>query len=224
MRAETQGLLCGKRATVKSLLGIAMRMLTLQTAVMLTADIAVIVGVAYLLVRSLHLREMRQKTLSPKKQLILLVAFGVLAVFGTYAGVEAGGAITNVRDLSPMIAGLIGGPVVGLGAGLIGGIHRYMLGGFTALPCSTATVLAGLFGGLIYHLNRGRFVGVFAAVAFAALMEAFHMGLLLLLAEPYSRALTLVSIISVPMILFNFLGMLIFALLFVRWERGNEAL
>jgi sigma-B regulation protein RsbU (phosphoserine phosphatase) len=91
-----------------------------------------------------------------------------------------------------MIAGLIGGPVIGLGAGLIGGIHRYFLGGFTCVPCSLATVLAGLFGGIIYILRRGKFIGVSGAVLFAALMETFHMILTLILAHPYSEAVKVV--------------------------------
>jgi sigma-B regulation protein RsbU (phosphoserine phosphatase) len=33
-------------------------------------------------------------------------------------------------------------------AGLIGGIHRYFLGGFTAIPCALATVIAGLAEGI----------------------------------------------------------------------------
>ena len=105
----------------------------------------------------------------------MIAAFGAISIFGTYSGIEIMGAIANVRDLAPMIAGLIGGPWIGLSVGLIGGVHRFFLGGPTAIACALATILAGLFGGLIYVFNRGKFIGILGAVIFAALMESFHM-------------------------------------------------
>jgi sigma-B regulation protein RsbU (phosphoserine phosphatase) len=111
----------------------------------------------------------------------MVLTFGAFSVFGTVSGVEISGVIANVRDLGPMIGGLVGGPLVGLGAGLIGGGYRYLLGGFTGLACSLATVLAGVFGGALYILNRRKFVGVKGAVAFSAVVEAFHMLLVLLI-------------------------------------------
>ena len=110
-----------------------------------------------------------------------------------------------------MIAGLVGGPIVGLGAGLIGGIHRYFLEGFTAVPCALSTVVAGLAGGLIYKWRKGEFIGIPGAVLFAFLMESLHMGLALLIARPFSEALEVVKLISLPMIIANTIGMAIFA-------------
>jgi len=148
--------------------------------------------------------------------------FGAVSIFGTYSGIEIFGAIANVRDLGPMIAGLIGGPVIGLGAGLIGGIHRYFLGGFTCVPCSLATVLAGLFGGIIYMLKRCKFIGVPGAVLFAALMESFHRILVLGLARPYTEAVEVVEEVSMPMIFANSLGMLFFAYIISNRIRERE--
>ena len=119
-----------------------------------------------------------------------------------------------------MIAGLLGGPIVGLGAGLIGGIHRYFLGGFTAIPCALATVIAGLAGGIIYKWRKGEFIGIRGAVLFAVVMESLHMGLALLIARPFAQALEVVRLISLPMILANAAGMAILALI-IR-NRINE--
>jgi sigma-B regulation protein RsbU (phosphoserine phosphatase) len=195
----------------------------LNMALILTLDVFLIMGIVFLLTRTEFFEDILDNAPTLKSQSILILVLGAISVFATYSGVEIGGAIANVRDLAPMIGGLIGGPVVGLGAGLIGGIHRYFLGGFTAFPCSTATILAGLFGGIIYYLNRKRFIGIFGAVVFAALMEAFHMELILLTAEPYEHAVALVDQISIPMMLLNAFGMLIFALLFARhWKSNGE--
>lgn len=63
----------------------------------------------------------------------------------------------------------------GLGAGLIGAAHRFSLAGFTAVPCATATVLAGLFGGLAFLLAGRKFIGMYGAVLFAVGMETIHL-------------------------------------------------
>src|SRR4030043_698291 len=87
--------------------------------------------------------------------LFFILLFGGFSIFGTYTGIVLpSGAISSIRDLGPLVAGLVAGPLVGLGAGLIGGLHRYFLGGFVAVPCGLSTVIAGLLGGLIYKLNK----------------------------------------------------------------------
>ena len=183
----------------------------IELLLVLVEKICVIVVIAYLITRTKYFREILDKRFTLKNRAIFILIFGAVSIFGTYSGIKIPGAIANVRDLGPMIAGLIGGPVIGLGAGLIGGIHRYFLGGFTCVPCSLATVLAGLFGGIIYILKRGKFIGVPGAVLFAALMESFHMILVLILVRPYSEAVKVVEEISIPMIFANSLGMFFFA-------------
>ena len=189
---------------------------------MLVANMVVIVGVAYLVTRTRYFQQIVQHQFTLLNRALFILVFGALAIFATYAGIPVPGAIANVRDLGPMIAGLLGGPVIGLGAGLFGGVHRYFLGGLTGRPCALATVLAGLFGGLIYLRRDGTFIGVPGAVVFAALMESLHMGLILLLAEPYADAVAVVKMISVPMVLANALGMLIFALIILYRLRTHE--
>ncbi|MGC9444573.1 MAG: LytS/YhcK type 5TM receptor domain-containing protein [Candidatus Methanospirareceae archaeon] len=184
-----------------------------ELSVRLVVNMFVIVGAAYLVTRTRYLQQIVQHQFTLLNRAVFILIFGALAIFATYAGIPVPGAIANVRDLGPMIAGLLGGPVIGLGAGLIGGVHRYFLGGLTGIPCSLATILAGLFGGLIYLRRDGTFIGVPGAVVFAALMESLHMGLILLLAEQYAEAVAVVKTISVPMVLANALGMLIFALI-----------
>nr|QNO55613.1 hypothetical protein JLLEDACL_00012 [Methanosarcinales archaeon ANME-1 ERB7] len=188
----------------------------------LVEKICVIVVIAYLITRTKYFREILDKKFTLKNRAILILIFGAVSIFGTYSGIEVFGAIANVRDLAPMIAGLIGGPVIGLGAGLIGGIHRYFLEGFTCVPCSLATVLAGLFGGSLYLLRKGKFIGVLGAVLFAALMESFHMTLTLLLARPYSEAVMVVEEVSIPMIFSNSLGMFIFAFIISNLIKERE--
>ncbi len=194
----------------------------IKLLLMLVAKMFVIVVLAYLITRTKYFMEILDKRFTRKNRAIMIVIFGAVSILGTYAGIKVSGAIANVRDLGPMIAGLIGGPVIGVGAGLIGSVHRYSLGGLTSLPCSLATVFAGLFGGIIYLLKKREFIGVPGAVTFAAFMESFHMLLLLLLVQPYSKAVSIVETISVPMIFSNALGMLIFAFIISNRIKERE--
>ncbi|MDD1774758.1 MAG: SpoIIE family protein phosphatase [Methanobacterium sp.] len=193
-----------------------------HTFLVLIEKVCVIVVVAYIISRTAFFREILQKKFTIKNQVLMIAAFGAISIFGTYSGINIMGALANVRDLAPMIAGLVGGPWIGLGVGLIGGVHRFFLGGPTAFACGLATILAGLFGGLIYTLNKGKFIGIIGAVIFAALMESFHMLLNLIFTKPYPLAFNIVQDLSGPMILANSLGMLIFAFIISNLLKEQE--
>ncbi|MDD1675824.1 MAG: stage II sporulation protein E, partial [Methanomicrobiales archaeon] len=183
----------------------------LSMLVLLLQLASVIVVVAYLLTRSRFFVEVLDGRLTIRTQIILIVVFGALSIYGTVGGVEVLGAIINVRDLGPMVAGLLGGPVVGLGAGVIGALYRSSLGGFTMVPCTIATLLAGLFGGLIWLANKRKFPAMAVAVSFAVLMEGLHLLLVLVICRPFEEALVVVSTVGLPVILANAAGMFIFA-------------
>ena len=190
---------------------------------------AVIVVIAYLVSRSRYFTEVLEGHPSVKTQVILTVAFGLVSIYGTISGVEIFGAIINVRDLGPMVAGLTCGPFVGIGAGLIGAAHRMTLGGFTVYACSLATILAGLFGGIVWILAGRKFPGINVAVFFAVLIEGLHMLLALILCRPFEDAVKVVANVAVPMMVANALGMFIFAFIItnlinerrVQEERDN---
>ena len=136
-----------------------------------------------------------------------ILIFGLFSIFGTYIGTtEPDGAIVNIRDLAPMVAGLVAGPYVGLAVGLIGGVHRFFLGGPSCVPCSLATVLAGLLGGVVWVLNKEKLIGIIPAMAFAAGIELLHGGLALLLIRPYSLAEEIVMEAIPQMVIANSLG------------------
>ena len=198
----------------------------LDLVISLVEITCVIIVVAYVVTRTKMFDDALKGKLYWKNQIFLLVAFGLLSIFGTYAGVDVLGVKVNMRDLGPMIAGLVGGPVAGIGAGLIGGVHRFFfVGGGTTLSCSLATVFAGIFSSIIWYLSGKRFPGVVVSVAFATFQEVFHMGITLLLISPFSYALAVVETAGPPMIAVNALGMLIFAYIINNLikERATQA-
>jgi sigma-B regulation protein RsbU (phosphoserine phosphatase) len=176
----------------------------------LLAQACLVTVVFYLLFQIRFFRRMLDGTTTILDQLILAIIFGALAVYGTYSGVQTSGAIANIRNLGPMVAGFLGGPLAGLGAGLIGGVHRYFMGGFTAVPCALGTITSGLAAGIMYLLLKGN-LGVWKPALYAFVMECADMGLLLLMAQPFDKVLNLVAIIAAPMILADTAGVAIFA-------------
>jgi sigma-B regulation protein RsbU (phosphoserine phosphatase) len=198
----------------------------INLAVDLIKTAGVVVVFAYLVTRTSFFSEILEKRPNYKSRIITIIVFGALSIFGTYGGVVLpSGAIANIRDLGPIIAGLAGGPVVGLGAGLIGGLHRFSMGGFVAVSTSTTTVLAGLVGGLIYVLNKGNYPRIRAVMLYAACVEVFLMGFTLLISRPFTEALETVSQAALPMIVANSVGAGIFAFIIrnLVTERKNAA-
>jgi phosphoserine phosphatase RsbU/P len=178
----------------------------------LIKTVSVVVVFAYLVTRSRYFADLLKKHPGYKSRIIMIIFFGALSIFGTYGGVMLpSGAIANIRDLGPIIAGLIGGPVVGLGAGLIGGLHRYFVGGFVALSTSTVTVMGGLAGGLIFTLKKGNFPQIWVVMLFTACVEIVLMGFTLLISRPFDEALAAVEEVAIPMIASNVIGAGIFA-------------
>ncbi len=183
---------------------------TFETLIALVELMAVIAVVAYLVSRTKWFFELCNRRITPRNGFLMVGIFGAMSILGNYSGVEILGAIANVRDLGPMIAGLLGGPIVGLATGLIGGAYRYSMGGFTAVPCSLATVLSGFFGGLVWMWKR-KLIGFLWATLFVFLVETFHMAFVLAIARPLSEALAVVQVVYFPMTIGNCIGMAVFA-------------
>jgi sigma-B regulation protein RsbU (phosphoserine phosphatase) len=181
-----------------------------ETIIALVELMAVIAVVAYLVSRTDWFFAVCNRKITLRNGLLMVGIFGAMSILGNSSGVEILGAVANVRDLGPMIAGLLGGPIVGLSAGLIGGVYRYSMGGFTALPCSLATVLSGLLGGLVWIWKK-KLIGFLWATAFVFLMETLHMALVLAIARPLSEAFAVVQVLYLPVTIGNCVGMAVFA-------------
>lgn len=143
------------------------------------------------------------------------VLFSLFCILGTYFGLHIEDAIANTRAIGAVMGGLLGGPVVGFAVGLTGGLHRYSLGGFTDLACAISTTAEGLIGGLMhsYFLRRGQGDQIFkpsVVLGVTLVAEIVQMGIILLVADPFSQALQLVSAIALPMVIANSIGAALF--------------
>ncbi len=152
-----------------------------------------------------------------------VIFFGAISMYGTFRGIPVEGVIINFRDVGPMIAGLVGGPVIGGVAGLLGGAHRFLQGGDTALPCFVATVAAGILAGYAIHRWKGK-ITLLRVTLLAIGVECLHLLVIFpLLSIPTgvmtpAAVLNIISITLLPMCMVNIAGLLIFAYIVRRCE------
>lgn len=192
----------------------------------------IVVVAAFISIRFEWLRQaLRGADLKWRYRITAIVVFGLLAIIGTHSGIvvdvhEKGWAIdlsaplpetlgesqaiVGFRDTMTLVAGLIGGPWVGFGAGLLAGAERYQLGGFAGLAGGLATVLIGIYAGAVRSL-RPHWIATVNGVFWVALSGTLlHRLMILLLVRPYNDALALSWEVVVPVGIVNTLGCVLF--------------
>ena len=198
----------------------------IKLIISLVNNLACILIAAYLVTRTKLFTEIiLEKRLSLKNGLFVSIVFGLFAVYADYGAFIYGKSLISLRDFGPEIAGLIGGPVAGLGAGLIGGIHRYFYStGGTQIACSLTTVLAGLLSGLVFLLRKGKVPGIWGALTLVASIEILHNVLVYVVRQDENY--DFIGIIQagfIPTLLANSLGMTIFILISANLVREKES-
>ncbi len=182
---------------------------------LLLQQMCVFLVIAWLMSKTRLFIPLMQVTVRLPHKLLCYVTFSIFCILGTYFGLHIEDSIANTRAIGAVMGGLLGGPVVGGLVGLTGGLHRYSMGGMTALSCMVSTIVEGLLGGLVHSVlvRRGRSDKVFnpftaGVVTFVA--EMVQMLIILLIARPFSDALHLVQSIAAPMMVTNTVGAALF--------------
>ncbi|MRS14995.1 GAF domain-containing protein [Enterobacteriaceae bacterium RIT691] len=182
---------------------------------LLLQQMCVFLVIAWLMSKTRLFIPLMQVTVRLPHKLLCYVTFSIFCIMGTYFGLHIEDSIANTRAIGAVMGGLLGGPVVGGLVGLTGGLHRYSLGGMTALSCMVSTIVEGLLGGLVHSVlvRRGRSDKVFnpftaGAITFVA--EMVQMLIILLIARPFNDALHLVQSIAAPMMVTNTVGAALF--------------
>ncbi|HEY3366418.1 MAG TPA: LytS/YhcK type 5TM receptor domain-containing protein [Symbiobacteriaceae bacterium] len=172
----------------------------------LAKEIAVFVVLAFIIGRTGLFTTFFARPRGWRERLLLALGAGLLGIAGSYWGIPIQGALANARVIGPMVAGLYGGPVAGVAAGLVAGLHRTYLGGFTAVACGISTVSEGALAGFVHRRWGAKPLSAVAAFGATAAAELLQMTIILLVARPWSDAVSLVKIIGLPMTLANAAG------------------
>ncbi|MCX7099249.1 MAG: histidine kinase [Methylococcales bacterium] len=192
----------------------------------------IVVVAAFIAIRFEWLRQaLRGDELKWRYRGPAILVFALLAIIGTHSGIpidihqdllaidltakipEKLGdtqAVVGFRDTMVLASGLIGGPWVGFGAGLLAGVERYQLGGFAAQAGSLATLLLGVFAGGIRFLKPDWVATVKGVFWVAVVGTLLHRLIILIMVRPYSDALALTWEVVVPVMVVNTLGCALF--------------
>lgn len=144
-------------------------------------------------------------------KVILALVFGSFSAVGNFMGIPVMGSMANTRIVGPIAGGLIGGPWVGIGAGVIGAIPRYFMGGYTMWASILANVVAGGVSGAVYWRFRKQRLNLWVALGTGALAELILKAMVLGLSKPFEQAWELEKIIGIPTIIANSLAVGLFA-------------
>nr|WP_241634782.1 sensor histidine kinase [Fusobacterium gastrosuis] len=157
---------------------------------------------------------LRAEKRETKDIIILAFFFSMLAIIGTYVGLDFQGSILNTRNIGVISGGLLGGPYVGFIAGLSSAIHRVIIskGTGTSIPCAIATFLGGLLSAFFYFKSTAK-NRIYLGFILGFIVENISMGLILLLAKDYIFAKNIVNNIYLPMVFTNALGISILILI-----------
>lgn len=151
-------------------------------------------------------------------QFVLGAIFGGFCIFSTCTGGVVQGAIPNTRVLGVLAGGLLCGPIVGITAGTIGAIHRFLFNphGLTTFACAYSTFLEGIFAAAIYQIlkKKNHTLRWSELLIITAIAEGVHMLNLLIFVKPFSMAVDIVKTLTVPMVIINSIGMLLFFSIF----------
>ncbi|RNB89238.1 sensor histidine kinase [Brevibacillus nitrificans] len=194
---------------------------------LLIERMGILLTLAFILTRIPLFRQLLDREVHAGTSISYSLMFGLFGIAGTYAGVvvkedsfspafwifalSPEDVIANSTLVGVVIGGLLGGPLVGLGAGLIAGAHVYGMGGFAALPIGMSIPVTGLLAGYVARFfsqervispSKALFIGMFAPV--------IQMSLMLIMAGPPDLVRTVVNVIGVPMVLTNSISIAIF--------------
>ena len=133
---------------------------------------------------------------------IVAIIFSFFAIFETLTGITIDGSIVNIRIITITAAGILFGPFVGITTGLISGLHRFLIdvNGVTSIPCLISSIIAGFVSGIINRKVKKRYMW-FIGIICGVICESLTMILILVLTNPRSVGINIVSKIALPMLL-----------------------
>ena len=214
----------------------------LNLVLMMIERVGLIVILGFLLSHIKTFRRLLHKQDGYVDKLKLICIFSVFTIVSNYTGIEIAGntimnenwlqgvssssTIANTRIMGVGISGLLGGPIVGIGVGSIAGIHRYMLGGTTALSCAISSILAGVITGYIGYIFKkyNRTITPKFSAILSVFIVSLEMIMILLIVED---GMSIVKTIAIPMILVNSFGSFILLSMIqaiLRQEENAKAL
>jgi two-component system sensor histidine kinase LytS len=201
-----------------------------QLTMLLFERIGMLLVFAFMLTRIPSFRYLLDREFGIKTIIYHSMVFGIFGIAAAQAGVvlsdgevtshlwmfklSDGDTLVGSTLVAVVIAGLLGGPYVGLGAGLLVAVYLQVLGGEIANAGSLANLLAGLLAGFTARFfsqerviapEKALFIGMFAPI--------LHMCLLLIFTSDPEDTIRLVNTIGLPLVITNSVAIAIFTVM-----------
>jgi len=190
--------------------------------------VGLIILVANLLMGSRFYKDIFYRRNELNAMLVLTLTFGIFALISNLTGVvvnqeniintgllfaiQPGQVIANTRSLSIGIAGIVGGPIVGLAVGLISGAFRMIQGGVAPHTYLISSILIGLISGMVgqREFNRNTFITVKKGILLGVFLEAVQVLCIFIFYPDHLAVWRVLSVIALPMLVLNAFGTGIF--------------
>jgi len=193
----------------------------------LLQQMAIFLLIAYLFSKSPAFKPLASDTLLVKHKLFLFFIFSGFATLGSYVGLPIHDAVFNASAIGNVIAGLIGGPVIGLAVGAVSGLFSLFFGQLTlvAVAQGLSAIAQGLLGGMVHlYLQRKNQSEQLFCPSVALLSSLggaiLQLAVLRILVSPTAVAWPMIHSYAFPMIVANALG----AALFMTMMRDQKTM
>lgn len=176
--------------------------------------------IAYLFSKSPAFKTLTGEVLLARHRILLYFIFTGFAIFGIYIGLPTYDAVANSSPIGIILAGLVGGPVLGLGVGLSAGMYALFLGDWGALgviDLTSSIIQGGLAGFVNYyyqqHSKSGQLFNPLIAMLVTLAGVTIHLILVLVLARQDVADIAVPTHLILPTMLANSFGAGLFMLM-----------
>lgn len=213
-----------------------------EITITLMERIGLLLVIAFVLTRIPNIRTLLYRESSRKVVFIHAIVFGIFAIVSSHLGfvftegyiseqiiiwnVEDDQLVVSLSLIAVVIAGLLGGPLVGLGAGIIAGVHLAFLGGIGWVANMLVNPLSGFLAGLTGRFfSKARVISPMQAVFIGVFPPILQMQLLLVLHPQNENIVQFVNLTGLPLVFSNSVAIGIFTAMIgiVLKEQENEA-
>ena len=190
----------------------------------LSLGLSLILGFVFLLTKTrlFHFSILIRKV-SRREKVFYSIFFGIIGIVGTYGGLATIDGSANTRGVGIIVGGLIGGPIVGVGAGIISGIYRLWIGGINAQASALAAITEGLLAGLCAERFRHLPLRWVYAMLLGFILETMHLCMLPAFSPSFERGYQLAMSIFSSMLIINPLGIATFIAILDSVRSEQEA-
>lgn len=198
-----------------------------ELTILLLQRIALLLLCAFLLTRIPSFRYLLDWEINVKTILSHSAVFGMFGIASTQAGVvfdgeqfysglwytslSPGETLVSSGLVAVVIAGLLGGPAVGLGAGCITAGYTLTLGGHLIAASSFVNPITGFLAGITARFfSQERVISPFKALFIGMFAPILYMHLFLILSPKPEETIPFINLVGVPLVVSNSVGIAIF--------------